>query len=416
MKLIKTIGSQKTNNNVFIPLCIGNSFFFRNNQLTSHFIEYVHWYVNNDYEKICIVIVDSIQDTNISVRNRIQITTARRNALRLGINIKNKVEEILEEHFSSVDTIHVICFDEYLQHDPHAWNTTRSIYQEFITNERFQSAVKNAVKASMQDRAFSEKEYGRLCFYVLDEFALCYHGIAYKGVHYQSFIYPNEDAVSILIFGIQQDHLFPNIKKILPKCFGTFLVVNRDPVGVFYNQNAERYNEVVLEDCNPIQDDELLSFYTHHAIYNGSVLDLGCGTGRIAHKLPEFQLTGIDIAENMTNLARDSYQEIIIGDILETLRILPDRSFDHCIGLSSLFFLEPKKFYTVLKEVERVARCSIFITCEQFPNNFGPKYFGDNIYVYNHKPKGYQCSVLKKLWHTSKTKEDIFGYICSKIL
>jgi len=95
----------------------------------------------------------------------------------------------------------------------------------------------------------------------------------------------------------------------------------------------------------------------------GSVLDVGCGTGRISVYLAErgYQVTGIDVSEALLSVARDFARKRSLDiHFLQTEGItlpFPDNSFDILIGFKILCYIPTRalrheyltEFYRVLK-------------------------------------------------------------------
>lgn len=192
---------------------------------------------------------------------------------------------------------------------------------------------------------------------------------------------------------------------------------NYEKVAKLYNQFGESYSEIVKKTSNNF-DYELVSFYQNNCIKDGTILDLGCGNGRTKDFLGNnFNYTGVDYSLGLLKLC--PYENKIQQDIVSAVKKIDNYSFDHVIGLSSFFFLNQEEFDFVLDRILKIARKSIFFTCEQFRDGFSEEYFGSTeVKVYTNKPKTSKvgCSDLKLLWKTSKNQEPIFGYICTVLL
>ncbi len=436
MKTIKLFNTTQQNiqnkkHNIFIPICIGNKFFVHKTKINEENLKkYIEWALENTHEKILILIADKIQDTNYSVRAKVSLTGARKRVLKDGKKIKENIERFVQNNFEQKrDKIKIISFQEYEENDVFYKNTKMHVYKEFEKNLEFRNTILRAVKTSIKDRVFTDEQYLQLCKYVLDEFSLVYHGLVYEGTHYDMYLYPFTDTVLYFIFDIIYQKRFKEIsKKINEKKVATVILQpetndtfyredNKDTnVKIFYNKTADIYDEVVKQHCDNRIPQELISFYQANNIHEGKILDLGCGTGTIAHELEsagfQFTFTGIDFAEKMVKYA-DKYEKVYVGDMLTIIKQFPDKYFDHTITLSSLYFLSPKEFRKLIQEIERVTKKSIFITCEQFSFQKIP---GTEIPVWNHHISGYKKSTLKKMWNRMDKTEVIYGYFCNKIL
>lgn len=182
----------------------------------------------------------------------------------------------------------------------------------------------------------------------------------------------------------------------------------------FYNQKsvANNYDKVAEEQADYQIPKLLNQFYQKNQINSGSILDLGCGTGKIAEQLHgNFQLTGIDYSDNMILHARERYDKLIIGNMIDEILKFPDKSFDHTIALSSLVFLSPSQFDNILFHMERVTKVSLFFNVE----DLNPSIKLHDVPLYNHTVNNMD-SFYHKMWYSMLNKCDIYGRIYSKIL
>jgi len=81
------------------------------------------------------------------------------------------------------------------------------------------------------------------------------------------------------------------------------------------------------------------------------VLDLGCGPGRELVALADagFQPTGLDGAESLVKLARDTGHPVLLQDFLD-LR-LPEAAFDGVLAVGSLYHVPTQELVRVLRQV-----------------------------------------------------------------
>jgi len=80
-------------------------------------------------------------------------------------------------------------------------------------------------------------------------------------------------------------------------------------------------------------------FCAERFIPPGRVLDLGCGTGRLAHALPDAEYLGIDLSEEMLAVARRHESDrvkFVLGNLLQ-LKELVEPPFDYAACLFSTF-------------------------------------------------------------------------------
>jgi tRNA-dependent cyclodipeptide synthase len=212
---IKEIESKKFN--ILLPICVGNRFFLDNTSPTENISKYLEWALKNTKDKILILIADKIQISNWIVRNskpseKQNMRRLMRKGEKIYKNILNLVKNLPK---NKQDKIKVLRWEDYSKEDPFCENTTRIVYKEF-ENIEFREKVLEAVKNSITDRTFSEKEYLTLCKYVLDEFSLVYHGVKINGEYYGLYAYPNKDKVLELIENIKIKEIFQELEEKLP--------------------------------------------------------------------------------------------------------------------------------------------------------------------------------------------------------
>jgi tRNA-dependent cyclodipeptide synthase len=221
------IGSKEFN--IFIPICLGNKFFTNKSGITENIRKYIEWALDNTKQKVLILVVDKIQDTNYFVRaKRSSFERSLRKVLEEGADIKEGIQKNILQKASKQnrDSLDVVSFIEYEKTDPYCRKVTGMLYDEFENNSDFRESVLATVKSSVTDREFSEEEYLRLCEYVLDEFALAYNGVEHGDTFYGLYIYPFADAALELIEGIKSGDKFPELREKLPKRTVGVAIVN----------------------------------------------------------------------------------------------------------------------------------------------------------------------------------------------
>lgn len=383
MQIIKTCNTDKKSVlnkkfNIFIPICLGNKFFINKNNLTTHVTEYIEFALNHTKEKVIVLIADTIQATNYSVRNRKNLVVSQEKVQHDGLIIKNQVLELIHSTFPENTNIEVISYTEYEQEDPYNRSVTLAVYKEFKNNPEFAHAILETVKTTQKDRKFSTSEYLKLADYILDEFSLVYSGLSYKGVYYGLFLYPNVDSTVFLIENIQTGNLFKKLSDILPKQKSGVLILNTKDskdVQTYYNTLAPAYESIINgKDINVQTHAEVVHMFKKYKIKSGSILDLGCGPGNLKrilkkHVVTKFSFTGVDISENMLVLAKhNSGYRCLHGYIEEILPLLPDKSFDYIVAISSVHFV--KEIKNLLVHMERVARKGIMLTFDQINKDY----------------------------------------------
>jgi tRNA-dependent cyclodipeptide synthase len=206
-------------NNIFIPICLGNKFFSEKGVLSQNVSSYLDWALVNTKEKVLIVVVDRIQDTNFFIRNNSRTEGASiAHVLKEGDVLKSALTTLVEKlPLDKRSKVEVIKWEDYQKYDPLWAHITHTAYKEFKNNKSFRDVILNCVKTSITDRQFSEEEYLRLCDYVLDEFCIVYSGLKYKEDYFGVYVYPNTDSVSDFFEALKNGDIFPKLKEKLPK-------------------------------------------------------------------------------------------------------------------------------------------------------------------------------------------------------
>lgn len=97
------------------------------------------------------------------------------------------------------------------------------------------------------------------------------------------------------------------------------------------------------------------------ALRNGTVLDFGCGVGRLSQALAGHfsSVTGIDISAHMLSLAArfNAHPDRVryIHNTSDDLRVLPDGSFDFVYSMITLQHIRPGPALRYVREFVRVA-------------------------------------------------------------
>lgn len=109
-----------------------------------------------------------------------------------------------------------------------------------------------------------------------------------------------------------------------------------------YNKIAKKYAEAFDDDRS---DDRHIDGLLACLDGNGRILDLGCGTGRLAGymRAKGFEVVGVDLSENMLGIAKKNYPGI--GFIRADMREVEfgEGSFDAvCLAYSIFHFEKPE--------------------------------------------------------------------------
>jgi ubiquinone/menaquinone biosynthesis C-methylase UbiE len=179
-----------------------------------------------------------------------------------------------------------------------------------------------------------------------------------------------------------------------------------------YNKIASVYKD--FQNAAHYKVPEFLQkIYEEKSIHGGSVLDVGCGSGELRDTLPnEFIIDGVDISPEMTKIAAQRYRRAWTGDALPILKKIPDKSYDHITALSWLYFLDPSEFPLVISEFERIAKRSIFLTCEQPDDETIQDMLNDEFKMQIWRHQIAEPGWEKKhelLWTRPSNKKEIYG-------
>lgn len=211
------------------------------------------------------------------------------------------------------------------------------------------------------------------------------------------------------------------MKKILKYKEKTELETQRKNVAYLYDEAAPVYDETFYGKAEYQIPQKLVDIYQKYGITNGKVLDIGCGTGKLRQCLGNnFTYEGVDISSAMIEEVKKRGLKGHVGAIEDIIGTFTDKSFDHIIALSSLFFI--KDWEKLTKEFDRVAKKSIFVSLEQFEPEIIEMMKERGISVYNHS-----ASIIKNpteiiknvfLWirPTVKERVPIFGDLAFKKL
>lgn len=193
----------------------------------------------------------------------------------------------------------------------------------------------------------------------------------------------------------------------------------RENVTRLYDSVAPIYDDLFEGKAENQITPKLVEVYKGYGINEGTILDLGCGTGKLIEYLGRnFTYKGIDISSQMAEKAKKRGYEVFVGPIDEKVKEFADKSVDHIVAVSSLFFV--KDWAVVAKEMQRVARKSIFVSLEQFEPEVIEQMKQLGINIYNHSASEIKTptKVYKNtfLWVRPTTKErvEIFGDLVFK--
>ena len=154
-----------------------------------------------------------------------------------------------------------------------------------------------------------------------------------------------------------------------------------------YDVMSAKYNELT-KDINLYQIlTKLLGKYE----YNGDVLDLGCGTGRVGEIITSCKqnakLIGVDVSPKMAKQAK-LYSQVHRDSIENFVFNIDEQTFDHVLSIGCLHFLNNVVFEEVIRRLFEIARKSITISIEEIPDVYNEMLIKKGchcIYSYNNK-------------------------------
>ena len=174
-------------------------------------------------------------------------------------------------------------------------------------------------------------------------------------------------------------------------------MVNKVSAEEFYNNFAANYDDVLKDPkCNAQHVYEAAKIFHQYNYNQGSILDIGCGTGFLSQLLQgDFEYTGIDISANMLEYAAQRGYKTIHKPIENALPEIDTQSYDFVFCLSSLHCVEDAK--TAIDHLHRIARQTILISIdeatEEYIKNFVvPVYEHSKIVIKNASSDRNACS------------------------
>ena len=158
-------------------------------------------------------------------------------------------------------------------------------------------------------------------------------------------------------------------------------MVNKISAEEFYDDFAPNYDDVLKDPkCNAQHVYEAAKIFHQYNYHQGSILDIGCGTGFLSELLEgNFEYTGIDVSANMLEYSAKRGYQTIHKPIETALPKIDTQSYDFVFCLGALLFVEDAQ--KAIEHIYRIARKAILIsldeTTEEYIKNFA-------VLVYDH--------------------------------
>ncbi|MDJ0554016.1 MAG: class I SAM-dependent methyltransferase [Microcoleaceae cyanobacterium MO_207.B10] len=149
----------------------------------------------------------------------------------------------------------------------------------------------------------------------------------------------------------------------------------------FYDNHATKYDDIIKTPKSNVQYlNEAVKIFHQYNHYQGSILDIGCGTGLLSELLQgDFEYTGIDISAKMLDYAAKRGYKTIHKPIEKALAEIDSHSYDFVFCLASLYFIEDAQL--VFEQIYRIARKTILITLIEATDEYIKNHI---IRVYDH--------------------------------
>ena len=152
-----------------------------------------------------------------------------------------------------------------------------------------------------------------------------------------------------------------------------------EEMSAFFNNRAEVYNTVHLEHIGGMESKQAVaSFLPEHT---KTIIDFGIGTGleleAIFKRFPDVEITGVDIAENMLQLFKESYSDkkvdLHVASYLEydfgsarydaALSVMTLHHYNHEVK-TSLY----RKIFTCIKQNGVYIECDYMLSEHEYKN------------------------------------------------
>ncbi len=199
----KIFGKKK---NIFMGISLGNKFFTEQNIKA-----YIDFGVKYSRKRFLILVADKIQAINYEVRNKLSSDKAFKRAILEGDKFEKIVKEIVDE-FSSRERkkIEIIRWNEIEGLDSHK-KAVRYFLEKFDRDKKFKGEILKIVENSLSWR-FKKVEVKKLAKYVINELPEILAAFSYKGILYETYIYPDVALIFDFCEKIQRGEIFPEIR------------------------------------------------------------------------------------------------------------------------------------------------------------------------------------------------------------
>lgn len=177
-----------------------------------------------------------------------------------------------------------------------------------------------------------------------------------------------------------------------------------NPIAIeIFNDAAQKYQEKYMDQCR--YHDTLDLFCKAIDASGAHILDVACGPGNISRYLldqrPDFQLTGIDLSENMLELAAQNNPEARFLKIDARYIDLPEASFHGIVCGFGLPYLSREEAESFIQEASKLLREGGVLYLSTMEDKYEKSGFvgnssgeGKQCYIYYHEA-AYLLNALK---------------------
>ncbi len=206
--------------NIGVGISLGNKWFTPENILGL-----VEWSLEYTRENVIVYVADSIHALNIEVRKRRSVEYSRTEAKKQGAEIMSETSKLLKNELPEEENSKIIfAFWDDLTDEKYK-EKVAYLYKLFGTNLLFRNAVLGIVKNHVEDetRLFSEEDFKKLSYYILEELPEVLTRCPAKGIVYDAYTYPFDGELPIFVEKLQKGEIFPEVKSNImdtePKVF-----------------------------------------------------------------------------------------------------------------------------------------------------------------------------------------------------
>ncbi|KAF9274338.1 hypothetical protein BGZ88_003105 [Linnemannia elongata] len=185
-----------------------------------------------------------------------------------------------------------------------------------------------------------------------------------------------------------------------------------------YDLMSDKYNDTMHTRNYPNVVSDIAARYS----FQGSVLDLGCGTGEVGTLIQAVHnatLTGIDISPKMVAHAKH-YEKVYLGEMQNIMPFVGN--FDHVVSFGALLFLKKEMFLNVMDRYFAQSRHSITVGIEDISDEFN-KHLAEmgkeQLHTYNNTPiidfytipEGWRLVHKQRdfFWTSPSTGDEVYG-------